>query len=152
MFQLSSLVDKFNNVINNESKFYKLFVNPIILCIVITIIIFIVESIYIYSKVKLKKKYDKISVGFRLLLLIFATTFIIMFIHSYVNTLSVKYTNINNNRNDILNASMSDTHNFAQINPNISGAFQPNYNQNTLNSFTEVGMQKNSLGLLNIDF
>jgi hypothetical protein len=122
MFTVNALLNKINNVINDESTFGRIIINPLGLALIVTIIILVIEFIYVSSKVELKPSYDRLGIGVRLALMIFGASFVIMCAYLSVSNAARRHAAKAIDAKSVINASMLTSNGAnASVNPMLSG-------------------------------
>src|SRR5687768_15010136 len=107
MFHINNVIQAFHRYLNDDTKKYKLFLNPIVVCLLITVIVILVEFLYLHQYISIDQDVDKIELGAKLFIYVFLATFVLMFAHSYVTNLSMKHKMSDVTRDHIVNSTIS---------------------------------------------
>jgi amino acid permease len=134
MIHIKNLFNGLVDLFEKRSTYLNLLTNPIVLCIVLTIIILIVQIIYMFDNIKVND--DKFMFYLKYLLLMMLTIFIVIYGYTYLTNLRNREKIDEYIKTDIFNdTTRKGGYNFVEVNPAkyINGQNDQN-NQNNQNN------------------
>lgn len=117
MLSIKNITDKFKKLISDKSTVYKVLSNPILLCLLLTIIILLVDFVYSCNKIDMRDGIDKVSFYGKKLLFFLLAIFVIVFMYVYVSNTRQKVQASNTIQEDIFNSSNGAGENIVKIEP-----------------------------------